>query len=169
MDIVRAESRDLPEILDRVQECTEDMNANGIDQWNREYPQPEMFASDIENGSLFATKEEDRIVGIIVLTENQEDEYNAIDWKDRSGKFIIVHRLAVHPKWQRKGIGSRLMDFAEDFAKKNGYSSIRLDTYSRNPRSLQFFEKRKYERKPGEIFFPECEHPFYCFEVMIVG
>jgi hypothetical protein len=42
-----------------------------------------------------------------------------------------------------------------------------MDTYSGNPRSLRFFEKRKYKRRPGHIHFPECPDPYYCFEIPI--
>lgn len=167
MQIVKANSSDTEEILDLVQEIIRDMNAHGIDQWNEIYPPPRIFVSDVKSGSLFAVKSDDKIVGIIVLTGEPDEEYEQIEWKDKHGKALIIHRIAVHPKWQRKGIGEKLMDYAEDFAKKNGYSSIRVDTHSGNPRSLRLFEKRKYERKPGEIFFPECEGPFFCFELII--
>lgn len=167
METVRAESKDTKEILDLVQACIKDMNLNGIDQWNEQYPLPEIFISDIKTGSLFAMKDDEEIVGIIVLSGEQDKEYGPIDWTDKFGKPLVIHRLAVHPKWQRRGFAGKLMDFAEDYAKENTYSSIRVDTYSGNPRSLRFFEKRGYERKPGQIFFPECTGPYYCYEMII--
>ncbi len=167
MKIVRAESDDINEILKLVQECIKNMNANGIDQWNEQYPPLEIFKSDVESGSLFAMKDVGRIVGVIVLSEEQDEEYDDIDWTDKFGKVIIVHRLAVHPERQRMGIATKLMDFAENYARENGYSSIRVDTYSSNPRSLQLFEKRKYKRKPGQIHFPENEEPYYCYEMIV--
>ncbi len=167
MEIVRADSEDIEEILDLIQECIKNMNKHGIDQWNDEYPPSEIFISDVEKGILFVMKDEGSIVGIIVLSEEQDEQYNEIDWVDKLGKVLIVHRLAVHPKWQRRGIAGELMDYAENYAEENGYSSIRVDTYSGNPHSLKLFEKRKYRRRPGHVFFPECEGPFYCYEIMI--
>ena len=167
MEIIRAEPDAIPEILDLVQDCIRDMNLHGIDQWNEQYPLPEIFISDVESGSLFAMKDEERIVAIIVLSGNQDKEYSEIDWTDKSGKALVVHRLAVHSKWQRRGIAKKLMEFAEKFARDNGYTSIRIDTYSGNPRTLLFFEKQKYERRPGQIFFPECEGPYYCYEIIL--
>jgi GNAT superfamily N-acetyltransferase len=167
MEIVIAKSVDILEILELVQECIKEMNSHGIYQWNEQYPPPEIFISDVEEETLFAMKEEGRIIGIIVLSEEQDEQYNEIDWIDKFGKVLLVHRLAVNPKWQRMGIAGKLMDFAENYAKENAYSSIRLDTYSENPRTIQFFEKRKYLRKSGQIFFPECDQPFYCYEISI--
>lgn len=167
MEIIKAEQGDIPEIQKLVQGSIKDMNANGIHQWNMQYPPLEIFASDVEKGSLYAMKENERIVGIIVLSEEQDEEYTQIEWKNKSDDFLVVHRLAVLPALQRKGIASRLMHFAENYARDKGFSSIRIDTFSGNPRTLEFFEKRGYERKPGHIHFPENEEPYYCYEIFV--
>jgi GNAT superfamily N-acetyltransferase len=39
-----------------------------------------------------------------------------------------AHQLAVAPTYQRKGIGSRLLQRAESWASANGYSELVLDT-----------------------------------------
>jgi ribosomal protein S18 acetylase RimI-like enzyme len=167
MKIVKARITNLAEILNLVHECIKDMNAHGMDQWNDMYPKDAIFIADIEKGTLHTMRNEEQIAGIIVLSEEQDPEYETIQWIDTDGKVLLVHRLAVHPRWQRKGIASRLMDFAESFGKDNGYTSIRLDTYSQNPRTLKFFEKRGYARKNGEIYFPETDKPYYCYEIFL--
>ena len=59
------------------------------------------------------------------------------------------------------------MDYAEDFAKKNNFISIRLDTFSKNKNNMRFYERRGYKRLE-EVFFPEqSEFPFYCYELII--
>ena len=59
------------------------------------------------------------------------------------------------------------MDFALNKAGDEGYSSIRLDAYSQNDRTLRFYENRGYEKR-GEIYFPYRDEPFYCYEKAIV-
>jgi ribosomal protein S18 acetylase RimI-like enzyme len=167
MEIKRATFSDIDDVLNLVHACIKDMNEHGMDQWNDIYPKDYIFGSDIEKGTLFTVKNEETIVGIIVLSREQDKEYEAIHWSDGTGKFILVHRLAVHPKWQRQGIATQLMDFAEAYGRDNGFTSIRIDTYSHNPRTLTFFEKRGYERKKGEIFFPETDKPYYCYEIFL--
>jgi len=50
---------------------------------------------------------------------------------------------------------------------KNNYVSIRLDTFSKNPRNIKFYEIRGYI-KLGNIFLPDqSEDPFYCYEKII--
>ena len=167
LNITRAEGTDISDVLELVHECIRDMNAHGMVQWNEMYPRDERFVLDIEKGTLYTMRNEEEIMGIIVLSEEQDPEYGAIDWIDNEGRFMLVHRLAVHPRWQRQGIATQLMDFAEAYGKKNDYTSIRIDTYSENPRTLKFFEKRGYERKNGEIFFPETDKPYYCYEIFL--
>jgi ribosomal protein S18 acetylase RimI-like enzyme len=167
MEIVKAEPKDENEIQALIDEVIKEMQGQGIDQWNDIYPPRDIFGKDIEKGELFAAKEEGRIIGIIVLSKEQDEQYEAMEWDDKDGKFFLIHRLAIHPGWLRKGIGNMLMDFAEEYAKENGFTSIRLDTYSGNPRSQEFFKRRGLKTKPGHIHFPECPGPYFCYEIPI--
>lgn len=168
MEIVQASMENLEEVQELVRLAVEDMIASGIYHWNEVYPPPEIFREDIEKGILFIAVERDEIIGIVVLTHEMDPEYLPVPWEDQDGKPMVLHRLTVHPDHQRKGIANRLFDFSEDFGRKHGFTSIRLDTYSENPRGLSLYAKRGYKRVPGEIFFPrENELPYYCFEHLL--
>jgi ribosomal protein S18 acetylase RimI-like enzyme len=167
MEIKKALQTDIPEILALVQQCIKDMNAQDITQWNDLYPPMEIFSQDIDKGTLFKLTDNQKIIGIIVLSDIQDEEYKDITWQDTSDKFIVVHRLAVQPDRQRQGLAEKMLEFAELYAKDNGFASIRIDTFSKNPRTLNLFEKRKYQRKSGEIHFPENSEPYYCYEKLL--
>ena len=165
--ISQASVNDLPDIMTMIKACIKNMNENGITQWNEQYPPRKIFLQDIENKSLFKFAINSNLVGIIVLSPVQDEEYEDIAWNDQNGKYLVVHRMAVHPNWQRRGIASKLLDFAEKFAKEQRYTSIRIDTFSKNPRTLSLFSKRNFERKAGEIHFPENIEPYYCYELLL--
>lgn len=55
---------------------------------------------------------------------------------------IRIYSLNVHPACRRMGIGSRLIDAAEKFAKENGFGNITLETGSDN-RAAQGLYKSK--------------------------
>ncbi len=76
---------------------------------------------------------------------------------------MVIHRLVINPIQQRKGYASQLIDFAEDFAKNNNYSSIRLDAYSQHKGVIELYKNRNYLIR-GKVNFPEREFPFYCME-----
>jgi len=59
------------------------------------------------------------------------------------------------------------MDFGEQLARENNCLSIRLDTFSKNPRNNRFYTARDY-KKVGEVFFEQkSPHPFYCYEKVL--
>ena len=100
----------------------------------------------------------------MVLTPVMDQEYEPINWITENHNSLYIHRLAIHPKKQGKGYAQKMMDFAENFATRNNYNSIRLDTFSKNVRNQKFYEIRGFKRL-GDIYFPkQSEFPFYCYE-----
>jgi ribosomal protein S18 acetylase RimI-like enzyme len=96
-----------------------------------------------------------------------DKEYIPIQWLTANQNNIYIHRLSIHPNYQGKGHAQKLMGFAEDYAKQNGFASVRLDTFSQNKRNQKFYETRGYQ-KLGDIFFPkQSEHPFHCYELVL--
>lgn len=166
MRIVSASLRDLDDIMALIGECMKAMEAQGIDQWNEDYPALDCFEEDIQNQSLYILQDHGECLGIIAVNEDQSPEYHGLNWKITDGKVLVVHRLAVHPFWQKQGLGRRLMDFAETFASERGYRAIRLDAYSGNPAALSLYERRGYMRV-GELVFPRRTLKFFGYEKAI--
>ena len=153
--------------LDRVKEiaeaCAKNMIENNIFQWNNKYPSREIFKEDIKNKSLYVSKINHKVVGCIMLSSFKDDIYKSVNWITPDEYNLYIHRLAVHPMFQKKGIARKMMDFAEDFAKSNDYISIRLDTFSQNPRNNKFYKSRGYN-KLDDVYFPkQSEFPFHCY------
>lgn len=168
LDIVPGRPADLSAVMALICDCIQDMQDRGIDQWGGHYPTAEIFADDIKAQTLYLARCDSKLVGVIVLTECQDQtpEWQGIRWSFGE-PALIVHRLAVHPTWQRQGIASRLMDFAEARATQKGYVSIRLDAYTGNPAALGLYEKRGY-RRVGQVRFPLRSLPGCCFEKRLV-
>ncbi len=157
--------------LDRVKEiaeaCAKNMIENNIFQWNDKYPSREIFKEDIKNKSLYVSKIDQEIVGCIMFSSSKDDVYKTVNWITEDEYSLYIHRLAVHPIFQKRGIARKMMDFAEDFAKSNNYISIRLDTFSQNPRNNKFYKSRGYN-KLDDVYFPkQSEFPFHCYEKLV--
>lgn len=163
MQIVPGTLNDLPKIMALIKNCIIDMESHGIYQWNDYYPTLAIFEEDIKKGSLFIMEDQGECLSIITIDEEQSPEYQQLKWRYIEGKALVIHRLAVDPVWQKRGIGRRLMDFAENYALNFGYASIRLDAYTGNPRAFKLYENRGYQ-KVGQLFFPGRELPFFCYE-----
>ncbi len=164
--IRKAKKEEILQLLAISKACANHMISQNIYQWNEVYPSISTFEKDILRNELFVLLIENNIIGCIVLTPKIDKEYIPINWLTQNANNLYVHRLAIHPDYQGKGFAQKLMDFAENFAIKNNYSSIRLDTFSKNSRNQKFYELRGYT-KLGSVYFPnQSEYPFYCYELL---
>jgi ribosomal protein S18 acetylase RimI-like enzyme len=163
--IRQANHSEIDSILAITKACAAKMIAQDIYQWNQWYPHREAFETDVERGELFVVTSQDTIAGCIVISTVKDEVYNSVRWLTDDGHNYYIHRLAIHPDFQHKGLAKKLMDFAEDYIRENGGISVRLDTFSKNPRNQRFYEARGYTRLE-DIYFPkQSEHPFYCYEL----
>ncbi|WP_252863372.1 GNAT family N-acetyltransferase [Paenibacillus riograndensis] len=168
-DKIRNARRDeIGAIMELIAKCVQVMQAGGSDQWNESYPNQEVISEDVDNGTLYAYEEQGAIAGIIVLDEEQAEQYDAIDWAEGQGPHLMMHRLAVHPEVQGKGIARKLIAFAEEHARSRGYTSIRLDTYAKNARALALYPSLGYEYR-GVVDFPGRTANFSVFEKVLTA
>lgn len=166
MEIVKGTKTDAESIMEMLDACKVDMRRRDIDQWNPYYPNMEVVKEDIQEGTLYLIKEEEMPIAVITLNEKQDIEYAKMEWTITEGKFLVVHRLAVHPLKQSKGLARKLMEFGEQLGTVNNFAAIRMDAYSGNPRALALYESMGY-RKTGIVQFPLRSKHFFCFEKKI--
>jgi GNAT superfamily N-acetyltransferase len=153
---------DLPQLVRLLRECVAAMQRDGIDQWDDIYPTGEVLGGDIESGTIYVTAlDAQRVIGAVVLDEHQAPQYRDVPWTIADGKVGVVHRLMVHPDFQREGIARSLMEFIEIRARELGYTVIRLDTFTRNPRALRLYQRLGY-RDAGPVTLRKGL--FRCFE-----
>lgn len=163
MEVIQAKETDLIEILYLLRVCILDMNQQGLKHWNSVYPGPHDIKADLAENKIFVAKEKGVCKGMITLDNEEPDEYKGVQWKQQTKKPLYIHRLAVHPRWQGHGIAQLLIDFAEDYAKKNGFDGLRIDIYSSSIHARHLCEKHMFVES-GEFFSSFQKEPFICFE-----
>ena len=166
MIIRKAEISDLKNIMLMYKSCVTGMIANGIDQWDESYPNTEVIMGDLIAQTYFVVIENEIIIAGINIDQNQDDTYLALDWKDKKNQFLVVHRLAVKVEFWNDGIGKSLMLFTENLVIEKGLHSIRLDTYSGNPKAMEFYRRLGY-RELGTIDLKPNKDKYHCFEKII--
>lgn len=162
--IRKGKIEDTEPIANIIKAATLDMESKNIHQWDEIYPDKAVINEDIANGNLYVNVEDGIISALIVLNEDQSEEYGDLDWKYDCEKQLVIHRLCVNPKAQGGGIARKLLQYADDYAVRNGYGAIRLDAFTQNERALRLYENNGYE-KVGRVQFRKGE--FYCYEKRI--
>jgi len=166
MIIRKAEISDLENIMLMYKSCVAGMVENGIDQWDETYPNDEIISEDLNVGTYYVAEMNETIIGGINIDKNQDDTYLSLDWKDKSDSFLVVHRLGVKEEFWNKKIGKDLMLFTEKLVLEKGLKSIRLDTYSGNPKAMEFYRRLGYT-EIGTIDLKPDKDKYYCFEKII--
>ena len=160
----KAESSDLEEICCLYKAAISHMYECGMYFWSFDvYPTEEDLTNDVKNKNMFCAIDSasKKIAACIVLSTVCDEQYNNADWKYVPANPIIVHRLCVHPEFQNKGLGKTVMNYADTWAKQNGYNVIRLDAFSGNAPSLTMYNTLGF-RKAGEANW--VKGLFYLFE-----
>jgi ribosomal protein S18 acetylase RimI-like enzyme len=162
MDISPGNRGDLTAVMDLVRDCISYMESQGIHQWDELYPNCKVFEKDLGKRLLYLAKEEEgQCLGMVTLHDYQPAEYALVKWQFVTDRFMVIHRLAVHPHFEGQGLAKRLMEFAEEKARDGGYEAIRLDAFTENPRALGLYNRLGY-RNAGTVTFRN--RLFLCFE-----
>ena len=78
----------------------------------------------------------ERAVGVLVLIPEPE--------------AMLIYSMAVAPDYQRRGLGRRLLDFAEEQALDAGYARIRLYTNERMGENIALYQRLGYQETGRE-------------------
>ena len=167
MTIRKARQNDLKNIMQMFKSCVSGMIKNNIDQWDESYPNLEIIKNDLRAETFYIAERNSKIVGGVNIDRIQDPTYLDIDWRDKTNQFLVVHRLAVKEDEWGKGIGKSLMYFAEELVLKMGLKSIRLDTYSGNPKAMQFYLQLGYSEL-GKIDLKPNKEKYHCFEKIVL-
>ena len=132
--IIKASKDDLNEILDIIKMGKELHMSLNLDQWNVNSPSDEEIINAIDK--FYCLKEDGVIKGVMTLNVGVDKDYDDIDgsWITNSTNYLTIHRLAVNKNYYHEGIGSKLMEYAINFAYRNQLDSVRIDTHNDNSR-----------------------------------
>lgn len=134
---------DLFELDDLAVTVISHMSESNIPQWTLSYPRYEHFEKDVLQKALIVYKEDDIILGCMAILPENDPPYKTIDsWQKEYS--VVVHRVLVSPSSSKKGIATKMLEFAKDYALINGYESIKIDTHLENYKMRRFLKKNGF-------------------------
>ena len=140
MRIREAVSRDMRLIMQRSVETVwkdiPDDEKEGVDysKWMKtsvDFIEPVL--SDRMNKILVAEDEDASFAGYVVVGETK-------NMFSPTG-YGFVYDVFVEERFRRQGIGSKLIEAAEDFCKSRGLGTLKLEVATNNPVALELYEK----------------------------
>lgn len=124
-----AEITDLEIVLqithDTILEIYSHYYARGVVGFFLRHHSRKCVLSDIEDGIVWLLEEEENVIGTVTVKEN------------------AINRLFVLPKYQSRGYGSRLMDFAENKISQQ-FTHVHIDS---SLAAKEMYLKRGYKEK----------------------
>ena len=120
------------------------MDKANIPQWDEIYPDKSILKEDITKNQMYTGKIGQKIAVCFVLSEECDEEYKNGNWQYPKTRFTVIHRLCVNPEYQNQGIAAKTLEYIENLCKTQGYESIRLDCFTKNPYSQKLYNKAGY-------------------------
>ena len=110
------------------------------------YPTRDEAILGIEKKELYVMRQNDQVVGSIVINHVQEENYQLAAWKidAQDHEVYVIHTLAVHPQFKGLKIAQKLLEYADELAKNNGVKTIRLDVRKGNVPAIKLYERCGY-------------------------
>lgn len=147
-----------PATIDDLSELTEllfelfSQEADFIPNREKEMRGLRLLLEEPSRGRIFVLRSPARIIGMINLL---------ITISTAEGGFVLVlEDLIIHRDYRHQGFGTRLLEYAIDFAKKKKFLRITLLTDKPNERLKQFFLKNGFVESdmiPMRMYFRENE------------
>ncbi len=88
------------------------------------------FAEVIREHIVFVAEDAGDVIGVIVLIQQESS--------------MLLDNIAVHPDYQGKGVGRRLLEFAELETRRLGYTQLNLYTHECMTENIAMYERSGY-------------------------
>ena len=86
---------------------------------------------------LFVALGGTQIAGFVDIKKSSNPPYPMFRPKD----FALVDNLYVSPEFRGTGLAHALFEKAKEWAKEQGFSSLRLKVYNKNEAAIRFYQK----------------------------
>lgn len=148
-----ATATDSPKIWEILQQAIARRKADGSNQWQNGYPNPETIQQDINRGVGFVLTHNNEVIAYSAVLINDEPAYDAIEgnWLS-TGDFLVIHRVAIDEAFLGQGKVQELFGLFEVYALSKNIHSIKVDTNFDNGPMLRILEKLGYTYC-GQVYF----------------
>jgi ribosomal protein S18 acetylase RimI-like enzyme len=154
LDVRRAGPEDVDEIVGMLSEAAAWLIAQGIRQWPDPFPRDRVEAL-AGRGDFHVARLDGETVGTLALLWS-----DPTFWGERPDDAGYVHALAVRRSCAGRGLGARLLGWAEERVARAGRGYLRLDCRAENSALRRYYERHGFEPR-GEVAVDEFTSALY--------
>ena len=122
MKIISCKKEDFNDVIDIEYEA-----AKKLYNYKSKIQVKNMLKDFFNKSKFFILKDKDNVLGYIVVS-----------------KYGMIEFIAIKNKYQRLGIGSKLIKFAEKYFKKLKLHKIKLEVLANNFKAINFYKKHNF-------------------------
>ena len=149
MVIRKAKKSDIEAVAKIYDEIhTEIEKGNLYTGWVRKiYPLKSTAQNAFDKNWLFVAEEDGKIVSAAIINQYQGPIYEEATWEFEAEEHevMVLHTLVVSPSCCKKGIGTKMVAFYEQYAKDNNCPELRMDTNEKNTVARKLYKKLGYK------------------------
>lgn len=156
MKFRNAAIEDVDAMMALVTEAVANFRADGIDQWQKGYPNAQVLTEDAVRQSIYVLEEQGEIIGMLNLQQEPEPSYDVIDgaWINDL-PYTSFHRVCVSAAHKGRGYAGQLFQEAEALSRALGFATVRIDTHPDNRAMQRALVKNGYQLC-GNIILVDC-------------
>ncbi|AEJ23875.1 GNAT family N-acetyltransferase [Weissella koreensis] len=144
----KATLADLDQIDYLIKDAKKLLAADGIPQWQGDYPQKTDILADLEQGMTYLLIVDQQILGTATLMTIPEPNYQNIyhgGWRTSDQHYATIHRIAIKSDQTGQHLSDFIFSNLLSEAIQLGFKEIRIDTHRQNLRMQHVLEKIGFE------------------------
>lgn len=145
----RKYENDAKDLLTELEEYIVSIDEDNLDRVGEDYHE-KMLEVDLEeidrfNGKCFLAIEDDKAVGLIMACIREWEASDYLDFKcPKTGK---ITELIVTKNTRSSGIGTKLIEKAEDYLISERCQYITIEVFAYNDNAITFYNKHGYHNR----------------------
>lgn len=154
LEVHRARPEDVDEVVSILSEAASWLTARGISQWPDPFPR-DRVAALAQQGDFHLARLDGETVATLALLWS-----DPTFWGERPDDAGYVHALAVRRRHAGRGLGGRLLAWAEEQVAGARREYLRLDCRVENDELRRYYERHGFEPR-GEVAVDEFTSALY--------
>lgn len=161
---------DLVRIMDIISSARQLLHEKNIPQWqNGEGPNEKQLEHDIALQRCYVMIVDQDIAGLGIISTDEELPYKHLKngtWIDTNANYVALHRIALSPVYQSKGLALLLINYLISAARLNNNLDIRIDTHPKNEIMQKLIKKAGFAYR-GEITLPVINGERFAYQLVL--